>query len=64
MQMALKFPVACEPQTANDADNGRGISLKPGGHGAYAEQHVLTGMFQDRPNDFLALDAEKIDTLS
>ena len=62
--MTLKLAVTAEAEPADDADDRCGISAKPGRHGAHAEEHVLARMLQDRPDNFLAFDAEPIDALS
>src|SRR6202171_1954649 len=64
MQMTLKLAVTAEAETADDADDRCGISLKARGHGAHAEEHELTRVLEDRPDNFLALDAELIDALN
>src|SRR5882762_659111 len=62
--MTLKLAVTAEAEPADDADDRCGICLKTRGHGAHAEEHEFARVLQDRPDNFLALDAEPIDTLS
>ena len=64
MQVALKLPVTAEAEPTDDADDRCGICLKACGHGAHAEEHEFARVLEDRPDDFLALDAELIDALS
>ena len=63
VQMTLKLAVAGEAESADDANNRRGIRPQALGHGAHAEQHVFAGVLENRPDDFLALDAELVDAL-
>jgi hypothetical protein len=61
--MVLEIAVAGKTESTDDSNNGRGIRLETLGHGAHAEQHVLARVLEDRPDDFLPLDAELVNAL-
>src|SRR6266481_9995355 len=63
VQMTLKLAVAPESESADDAHDGRGISVKARRHSAHAEENILAGVLQDGSNNFLAFDAEFFDAL-
>src|SRR5437899_8679516 len=62
--MTLKLAVAPKSEPADDAHDRRGISLKARRHRPHAEENIFARVLQDRPDNFLALDAEFIDALS
>src|SRR5258708_4053294 len=62
--MPWKVAGATKAGPADNTDGGRRVCLKAGGHGAHAQEHEFARVLKDRPDDFLTLDAELIDTLS
>ena len=63
VEMALEIAVAGEAEPPNDANNCRRVRLQALGHGAHAKEHVFARVFEDRPDDFLPLDAELVNPL-
>src|SRR5467141_2988090 len=63
VEMVLEIAVAGEAEPADDSNNRRRVGLQALGNGANAEEHVLTRMLEDRPDDFLPFDTQLVDAL-